>query len=48
MTTSILHHPASRLAMAAGTTPEQFAAFFKSEMAKWQRVAKAAGVYQSR
>lgn len=31
----------------AGTTPEQFAAFLKSEMDKWQRVSKAAGVYQS-
>jgi tripartite-type tricarboxylate transporter receptor subunit TctC len=31
----------------AGTTPEQFAAFIKSEMAKWERVAKAAGVYHS-
>jgi len=31
----------------AGTTPEQFAAFLKSEMDKWQRVSKAAGVYHS-
>ena len=31
----------------AGTTPEQFAAFIKSETAKWARVAKAAGVYQT-
>ena len=31
----------------AGTTPEQFAAFLKSEMEKWARVAKAAGIYQS-
>jgi len=31
----------------AGTTPEQFAVFLKSEMDKWQRVSKAAGVYQS-
>jgi len=31
----------------AGTTPEQFAAFLKSEMEKWARVAKAAGVYES-
>jgi tripartite-type tricarboxylate transporter receptor subunit TctC len=31
----------------AGTTPEDFAAFMKSETAKWLRVAKAAGVYQT-
>ena len=31
----------------AGTTPEQFAAFIKSEMEKWARVARAAGVYQT-
>ena len=31
----------------AGTTPEQFSAFLSSEMAKWARVAKAAGIYQS-
>ena len=31
----------------AGTTPEQFAAFLRSETDKWGRVAKAAGVYQS-
>ena len=31
----------------AGTTPEQFAAFVKSETAKWARVAKAAGVYKT-
>jgi len=31
----------------AGTTPEQFSAFVKSEMEKWARVSKAAGVYQS-
>lgn len=31
----------------AGTSPEQFTAFLKSEMDKWQRVSKAAGVYQS-
>ena len=31
----------------AGTTPEQFAAFVKSETAKWERVAKSAGVYRS-
>lgn len=31
----------------AGTTPEQFAAFVKSETAKWARVSKAAGVYKT-
>jgi tripartite-type tricarboxylate transporter receptor subunit TctC len=31
----------------AGTTPEQFAAFIKSEMSKWERVSKAAGVYKT-
>lgn len=31
----------------AGTTPEQFAAFLRSETEKWQRVTKAAGIYQS-
>ena len=31
----------------AGTTPEEFSAFVKSELAKWERVAKAAGVYQT-
>jgi tripartite-type tricarboxylate transporter receptor subunit TctC len=31
----------------AGTTPEQFLAFIKSETEKWGRVSKAAGVYQS-
>jgi len=31
----------------AGTTPEEFTAFIKSETAKWGRVAKAAGIYQS-
>jgi tripartite-type tricarboxylate transporter receptor subunit TctC len=31
----------------AGTTPEQFAAFLRSETEKWGRVAKAAGIYQS-
>jgi len=31
----------------AGTTPEQFAAFLKSETDKWARVSKAAGIYQS-
>lgn len=31
----------------SGTTPEQFAAFLRSETEKWQRVAKAAGIYQS-
>ena len=27
-----------------GSTPEQFAAFLKTEMAKWARVVKAAGI----
>jgi len=31
----------------AGTTPEQFGTFLKSETEKWARVAKAAGVYHS-
>jgi tripartite-type tricarboxylate transporter receptor subunit TctC len=31
----------------AGTTPEQFAAFIKSEMSKWERVSRAAGVYKT-
>lgn len=31
----------------SGTTPEQFAAFLKSETDKWARVSKAAGIYQS-
>ena len=31
----------------AGTTPEEFSAFVKSELTKWERVAKAAGVYQT-
>jgi len=31
----------------AGTTPEQFAAFLRSETEKWRRVSKAAGIYQS-
>jgi len=31
----------------AGTTPEEFGTFVKSEMAKWERVSKAAGVYQT-
>jgi len=31
----------------AGTTPEEFTAFIKSETAKWGRVVKAAGIYQS-
>lgn len=29
------------------STPEQFGAFLKSETAKWERVAKRAGIYQS-
>jgi tripartite-type tricarboxylate transporter receptor subunit TctC len=32
---------------SAGTTPEEFTAFIKSETAKWGRVVKAAGIYQS-
>ena len=31
----------------AGTSPEEFAAFIKTEMEKWQRVAKAANIYQT-
>jgi tripartite-type tricarboxylate transporter receptor subunit TctC len=31
----------------AGTTPEQFAAFLRSETEKWQRVSKAAGIYKT-
>ena len=31
----------------AATTPEQFAAFLRSETEKWLRVSKAAGIYQS-
>jgi len=31
----------------AGTTPEQFSAFLRSETEKWGRVVKAAGIYQS-
>jgi tripartite-type tricarboxylate transporter receptor subunit TctC len=31
----------------SGTTPEQFAAFLRSETEKWLRVSKAAGIYQS-
>jgi tripartite-type tricarboxylate transporter receptor subunit TctC len=31
----------------AGTTPEQFAAFLRSETEKWGRVAKQAGIYHS-
>ena len=30
-----------------GNTPEQFAAFIKSETEKWLRVSKAAGIYKS-
>ncbi len=29
---------------ALGTTPEQFAAFIRSEYAKWGKVVRAAGV----
>jgi tripartite-type tricarboxylate transporter receptor subunit TctC len=31
----------------AGTTPDQFAEFMKSETEKWLRVSKAAGIYKS-
>jgi tripartite-type tricarboxylate transporter receptor subunit TctC len=31
----------------AGTTPEQFGAFLRSETEKWGRVVKAAGIYHS-
>jgi tripartite-type tricarboxylate transporter receptor subunit TctC len=31
----------------SGSTPEEFAAFLRSETEKWQRAAKAAGIYQS-
>jgi tripartite-type tricarboxylate transporter receptor subunit TctC len=31
----------------AGTTPEAFAAFIKAELAKWERVTQAAGIYKS-
>jgi tripartite-type tricarboxylate transporter receptor subunit TctC len=31
----------------AGTTPEQFGAFLRNEMEKWERVAKAGGIYHS-
>lgn len=31
----------------AGTSPEQFAAFIKAELTKWERVAKTAGIYHS-
>lgn len=31
----------------AATTPEQFAAFLKSESEKWSRVTKQAGIYHS-
>ena len=34
-------------AEAVGSTPEQFAAFIKSETEKWGRVSKAAGIYKS-
>jgi tripartite-type tricarboxylate transporter receptor subunit TctC len=33
-----------RGAAPLGNTPEQHAAFIKSEIEKWQRVAKAAGI----
>lgn len=31
----------------AGTSPAEFAAFIKSELVKWERVAKTAGIYRS-
>jgi tripartite-type tricarboxylate transporter receptor subunit TctC len=31
----------------AGSTPEEFAAFLKSETVRWERAAKTAGIYQS-
>lgn len=31
----------------AATTPEQFAAFLKSESEKWSRVTKRAGIYHN-
>ena len=52
-TARLLHMPEQRDrliavgAEPAGTTPEQFSAFVKSETEKWARVSKAAGVYQS-
>jgi tripartite-type tricarboxylate transporter receptor subunit TctC len=52
-TTRVLQMPEQRDrlisvgAEPAGTTPEQFAAFIKSEMEKWERVSKAAGVYKT-
>jgi tripartite-type tricarboxylate transporter receptor subunit TctC len=30
-----------------GSTPDQFAAFLKGEMEKWERVSKVAGIYKS-
>jgi tripartite-type tricarboxylate transporter receptor subunit TctC len=35
---------ASSGAQAAGNSPEQLASFLQSEMAKWARVVKAAGI----
>ncbi len=52
-TARLLHMPEQRDrliavgAEPAGTSPEQFSAFIKSETEKWARVSKAAGVYQS-
>jgi tripartite-type tricarboxylate transporter receptor subunit TctC len=52
-TTRVLQMPEQRErlisvgAEPAGTSPEEFAAFIKTEMEKWQRVAKAANIYQS-
>jgi tripartite-type tricarboxylate transporter receptor subunit TctC len=31
-------------ALAVGSTPQQFAAFLKTEMAKWSKVIKEAGI----
>jgi tripartite-type tricarboxylate transporter receptor subunit TctC len=47
---AILHTPEARERLAGigtemvGSTPEEFAAFIKSETAKWAKVAKAAGI----
>jgi tripartite-type tricarboxylate transporter receptor subunit TctC len=32
---------------AAPSTPEDFGAYIRSEKAKWEKVIKAAGLYQS-
>jgi tripartite-type tricarboxylate transporter receptor subunit TctC len=31
----------------AGTTPDEFAAFLRSETERWERASKAAGIYRS-